>query len=159
MGAPHCKHDFALLCASLSCLEWGFFVFLEKFRKSFGGGNMKKGVSKLKVSLMAALATTAFMATSASANVSKALNQAGISDTGSTDGLFDDLQKVVYLIMGLGGLWGVACIVVGAILLSGSAGNPQKRSAGMGALGFAIAGIFVIYKAYDIAGWATGIGG
>ncbi|WP_404338036.1 hypothetical protein [Planococcus rifietoensis] len=120
---------------------------------------MKKGVSKLKVSLMAALATTAFMATSASANVSKALNQAGISDTGSTDGLFDDLQKVVYLIMGLGGLWGVACIVVGAILLSGSAGNPQKRSAGMGALGFAIAGIFVIYKAYDIAGWATGIGG
>lgn len=113
---------------------------------------MKKDVSKLKVSLMAALATIAFMATSASANGSTALHQAGISDTGSTDGLFEDLQKVVYLIMGLGGLWGVVCIVVGATLLSGSAGNPQKRGTGMTALGFAIAGIFIMYKAYDIAG-------
>lgn len=120
---------------------------------------MKKGVSKLKVSLMAALAASVLMATSASANVQGALRNAGINNQGSTDGLFEDLQNVVYLIMGLGGLWGVACIVVGAILLSGSAGNPQKRATGMGALGFAIAGIFVIYKAYDIAGWATGIGG
>lgn len=120
---------------------------------------MKNGLSKLKISLAVALAVTLGVASSASANVQGALRNAGIQNTGSTDGLFNDLQNIVYLIMGLGGLWGVAFIVIGAVLLSGSAGNPQKRAGGISALGFAIAGIFIIYKAYDIAGWATGIGG
>lgn len=146
------------LCALAVMFRVGFFRFSGKISNYFGGGKMSNKLSKLKVSVMAVAATSLFMATSASASVTDALTNAGITGQGKTDGLFTDLQNIVYLIMGLGGLWGVACIVVGAILLSGSAGNPQKRQAGMGALGFAIAGIFVIYKAYDIAGWATGIG-
>jgi len=60
--------------------------------------------------------------------------------------------------MGLGGLWSVFWIIVGAMTLSGSNGNPQKRALGIGALVTAAGGLFVIYKAWDIAGWAVSLG-
>lgn len=121
---------------------------------------MKQGLTKFKITMVSLIATTAFLLTmtSASASVQDALSNAGIKDTGNTSGLFEDLQGVVYLVMGIGGFWGVLWIVIGAMLLSSSGGNPQKRAAGMGALGVACVGLFVIYKAFDIAGWATGIG-
>lgn len=77
----------------------------------------------------------------------------------TTGGLFTSLQKIVYLVMGVGGLWGVLWIVIGGMLLAGSGSNAQKRSGGMGALAVAAIGLFIIYKAYDIAGWAIKIGG
>jgi len=123
---------------------------------------MKKGFNKIKVALVSFMTMAIlFMATtsSASASVKNALSNAGIKNTGNTTGLFSDLQNVVYLVMGIGGFWGVLWIVIGSMILSGSGGNPQKRGTGIGALFVACVGLFVIYKAYDIAGWATGIGG
>lgn len=123
---------------------------------------MKKGFNKIKLALVPFVTMAIlFMATasSASASVTKALSDAGIKNTGNTKGLFADLQNVVYLVMGIGGIWGILWIVIGSMILTGSGGNPQKRNQGIGALFVACIGLFVIYKAYDIAGWATGIGG
>ncbi|WP_260678693.1 hypothetical protein [Planococcus salinarum] len=105
---------------------------------------------------MAAFAATA---SSASTSVSDALSNVGIKDTGGTSGLFDDWQNVIYLVIGIGGFRGVLWLVIGAMLLTGSGGNPQKRGTGMAALFSAVVGLFVVYKAYDIASWATGVGG
>lgn len=115
-------------------------------------------VQKLKYMAPAAAAITMTSAMRGFASVQDSLNKAGITNTGDTSGLFADLQNVVYLVMAVGGFWGVLWIIIGAMLLAGSGSNPQKRSGGIGALGVACVGLFVIYKAYDIAGWATGIG-
>jgi hypothetical protein len=92
----------------------------------------------------------------------EALNKVGISpgNLGSdTGGLFASLKNIVYLIMGIGGLWSVAWIVIGGMLLSGSGSNAQKRSGGLAAIAVAAIGVFVIYKANDyIANWAVGLG-
>ncbi|WP_232336893.1 pilin [Planococcus lenghuensis] len=116
-------------------------------------------ISKAKSTIAYSLAAVSMfaMASAASANVQDAMTNAGITGTGQTDGLFEDLTNVVYLLMGVGGIWAVAFVVIGGMLLAGSSGNPQKRGQGIAALATASAGIFVIYKAYDIAGWATGI--
>ena len=115
-------------------------------------------ISKLKMIVPAILLMSATTAMRASANVKGSMTNAGITGAGNTAGLFDDLKNIVYLIMGVGGIWCVAFLVIGGMLLGGSAGNPQKRGSGIAALGSACIGLFVIYKAYDIAGWATGIG-
>ncbi|MDD1505066.1 hypothetical protein PVA17_20195 [Lysinibacillus sp. CNPSo 3705] len=91
-----------------------------------------------------------------------ALSKAGIDaktiDGKGTDTLYGSLTKLIYIIMGLGGLWSVLWIIIGAMTLSGSNGNPQKRALGIGALVTAAGGLFVIYKAWDIAGWAVSLG-
>ncbi|MGE7983614.1 hypothetical protein [Solibacillus sp. NPDC093137] len=69
--------------------------------------------------------------------------------------VMEDLTGIVYLIMGIGLLWAVAWIVIGGMLLSSSGSNPQKRSAGLGAILLACVGVYIIFKAYAIAGWAT----
>lgn len=114
--------------------------------------------TKLKYMVPAAALITMTSAMRGLASVQDSLSKAGIKNQGDTSGLFADLQGVVYLIMALGGFWGVVWIIIGAMLLAGSGSNAQKRSGGIGALGVACVGLFVIYKAYDIAGWATGIG-
>lgn len=90
-----------------------------------------------------------------------ALKKAGIeskSIDGSEDSLFGSFQSLIYIAMGIGGLWSVFWIVIGAMTLSGSNGNPQKRGLGIAALVTASLGLFVIYKAWDIAGWAVSLG-
>lgn len=115
-----------------------------------------------------ALATTLTLSAysitvTAHADEAGALKNAGItagSLTGEgTASLFSNLKNVVYLIMGIGGLWAVGWIIIGGMLLAGSGSNPQKRTAGMGAIAVAAVGVYVIYKAYTIAGWAIGLGG
>lgn len=95
----------------------------------------------------------------ASANVKNALREAGINQTGNIDGMYTDLNAVVYFIMALGGFWIVGMLVWGGMTLAGSGGNPQKRTEGFIKLSLVLVGAYVIFKAYDIAGWATGLGG
>ncbi|MFJ8519424.1 hypothetical protein [Lysinibacillus xylanilyticus] len=131
--------------------------------------NAKKS-SKLKAFTSAAVmgASVFLIQTHAFADDTKkktdaALTNAGIDakniegETGTT--LFSSFKSLIYIAMGIGGLWSVLWIVIGAMTLSGSNGNPQKRGLGIAALCTAAIGLFVIYKAWDIAGWAISLGG
>ncbi|WP_282155796.1 hypothetical protein [Cytobacillus gottheilii] len=93
------------------------------------------------------------------ADVTGALNESGISNTGNIDGIYTDLNGVVYFIMALGGFWIVGMLVWGGMTLAGSGGRPEKRTEGFLKLSLVLVGAYVIFKAYDIAGWATGLGG
>lgn len=79
----------------------------------------------------------------------------GAANTGD---LVKDFKSIITIVMTIGILWVVLCIVIGAMLLSGSVGNPQRRTAGIIAVLCAAGGAWIIYKAYDIASWATNIG-
>ena len=61
--------------------------------------------------------------------------------------------------MALAGFWIVGMLVWGGMTLAGSGGNPQKRTEGFIKLSLTLVGAYIIFKAYDIAGWATGLGG
>lgn len=119
--------------------------------------------SKVKA-LVASASAVGFMAminvqsAFAASGINDAFGKAGIKDTGNMDGLYDDLNKVVTFIITIGAFWAIAWLIVAGMQLAGSAGNPQKRNTGIVALGMVLVGLFIIYKAYDIAGWATGIG-
>ncbi|MEK5071671.1 hypothetical protein [Sporosarcina sp. FSL K6-1508] len=93
------------------------------------------------------------------ADVSDAMKQSGITKTGDMTGIYKDLTGVVYFIMALGGFWIVGMLVWGGMTLAGSGGNPQKRTEGFIKLSLVLVGAYIIFKAYDIAGWATGLGG
>lgn len=95
----------------------------------------------------------------AAVNVKDALSKAGIKESGDTSGLFKDLNGIVYMVMALGGFWIIGCLVWGGMTLAGSGGNPTKRTEGFIKLSLVIIGAYIIFKAYDIAGWATGLGG
>ena len=92
-------------------------------------------------------------------DVTGALKQSGISQTGDLSGVYGDLNGVVYFIMAIGGFWIVGMLVWGGMTLAASGGNPQKRTEGFIKLSLVLVGAWIIFKAYDIAGWATGIGG
>ncbi|QAS54781.1 hypothetical protein [Halobacillus litoralis] len=94
--------------------------------------------------------------------VDAAWEKAGITPDGSIEnsGIYDDLDKLVYFVMALGGFWILACLIFAGIkLASAQGGNPQGRTAGFIGLGMAFVGGWVIMKAYDIAGWISGFGG
>ncbi|QNK89852.1 hypothetical protein H7992_09495 [Sporosarcina sp. resist] len=93
------------------------------------------------------------------ADVSDAMKQSGITKTGDMTGIHKDLTGVVYFIMVLGGFWIVGMLEWGGMTLAGSGGNPQKRTEGFIKLSLVLVGAFIIFKVYDIAGWATGLGG
>ncbi len=93
------------------------------------------------------------------ADVTKALKESGISNTGDMSGVYDDMNGVVYFIMAIGGFWIVGMLVWGGMTLAGSGGNAQKRTEGFIKLSLTLVGAYIIFKAYDIAGWATGLGG
>lgn len=96
---------------------------------------------------------------SGQADVSSALEKAGITGTGNMSGLYTDLTGVVYFIMAIGGFWIVGMLVWGGMTLAGAGGNPQKRTEGFIKLSLVLVGAYIIFKAYDIASWATGLGG
>ena len=98
-------------------------------------------------------------ASAAGADVQDALKKSGIKNTGNLDGVYEDLNGLVYFIMALGGFWIIGCLVWGGMTLAGSGGNPQKRTEGFIKLALTLVGAWIIFKAYDIAGWATGLGG
>lgn len=125
------------------------------------GTKMMKLVKSIS---MAAVFFLAFLAMSQGVgaegvNVSDALGKSGIKNTGNIDGVYDDLNGIVLLIMALGGFWIIGMLVWGGMTLAGSGGNPQKRTEGFIKLSMVLVGAWVIFKSYDIAGWATGLGG
>lgn len=92
-----------------------------------------------------------------------ALKNAGITKQSITgdgsESFFGSMKVVIGVVMGFGLLWAVLFLVIGAMTLSGSNGNPQKRAIGITSLFTAAIGAFIIYKAWDIAGWAVSLGG
>ena len=117
---------------------------------------------KNKLKSLSVVVSGAFLALFVSAQnalaVTGAFNKAGVNGTGNIDGLYEDLDGVIKIVMTVGAFWAIGWLIVAGMTLSASGGNPQKRAGGIAALGMVLVGIFVIYKAYDIAGWATGIG-
>ncbi|MBU7595920.1 hypothetical protein [Metabacillus halosaccharovorans] len=108
-----------------------------------------------------ALILMVFSPESASAATnSDAWSKAGISPNGNikNNGVFEDLNTLVWLVMAVGGFWVILWIVIGGMLLSGSNGNPQRRTAGLVSLACSAGGGWVIYKCYDIAGYIAGFG-
>lgn len=91
-----------------------------------------------------------------------ALKAAGIESKSingeGKDSFFGSFTSLIYIAMGFGALWSILFIVIGAMQLSGSNGNPQKRALGIGSLFTATIGLFIIYKAWDIGGWAVSLG-
>lgn len=118
---------------------------------------MKNKIKGLSIAGSAAILSL-FVSAQSSLAVTGAFKKVGVTGTGKIDGLYEDLKGVVNIIITVGAFWAIAWLIVAGMTLSASGGNPQKRNAGIVALGMVLLGIFVIYKAYDIAGWATGIG-
>ncbi len=96
-------------------------------------------------------------------SASEALSKAGITKTDITgegsSTFFGSMKTLIGIIMGFGLMWSVLFLVFGAMQLASSNGNPQKRAVGIAALFSASIGIFIIYKAWNIAGWAVSLGG
>jgi len=122
---------------------------------------MKKWAKSLVGTIAAFIAVFAMniKSAAANANVTNALKESGIKNTGDLSGIYGDLNNVVYFVMALGGFWIVGMLVWGGMTLAGSGGNPQKRTEGFIKLSLVLVGAYIIFKAYDIAGWATGLGG
>lgn len=93
-----------------------------------------------------------------SGKVTDAFSTAGIKKTGDMSGFFADLNGIVVAVMTVGAFWCITWLIVAGMKLAGSNGNPQKRNEGIGALFMVLCGLFIIYKSFDIAAWATGIG-
>lgn len=84
---------------------------------------------------------------------------AGISSkTDATADLKKDLNGVITFVLTIGGLWSIFWLIVGAMMLQGSAGNPQKRGQGIACLVCAAIGIFIMVKVYDVASWISNLG-
>lgn len=117
-----------------------------------------KGITAFMVGFLSFLIMTSKNATVHAANVSNALQKSGIKKTGDMSGIYNDLNGIVFFIMALGGFWIIAMLVWGGMTLAASGGNPQKRTEGFIKLALVLVGAYIIFKAYDIAGWATGLG-
>lgn len=125
----------------------GIFSF---FRDSKGGEGMKASIKKMSV----ALSLLAFTL------IGGAWSKAGVTTNKSLDsaGIFKDLNSIVNLVIALGGFWVLIMLIIGGMLLSGSNGNPQRRTAGLVSLATSFGGGWVIIKAHDIAGWIASFG-
>lgn len=78
--------------------------------------------------------------------------------SGTEDAVYKDLNRLVNIVMAVGGFWVLACLVFAGIKLSGSQGNPQARTAGFVGLGMAALGGWVVVQARTVAGWIGGFG-
>lgn len=94
------------------------------------------------------------------ANQQDGWKKAGITPEGSLDNpaLVKDLNSLVNLIMIIGGFWVISWLLFAGMRLASSQGNPQNRTQGFIGLAMAALGLFIIVKAYDIAGWVAGFG-
>lgn len=82
----------------------------------------------------------------------------GSSGDVNTDSIVKDAKKILIAISAIGAIWAVGCIIAGGILLAGSGNNAARRTGGILMIVFAGAGVFVIYKAYDIANYFISLG-
>jgi hypothetical protein len=72
--------------------------------------------------------------------------------------IYTDLDNIIYFLMAIGGFWVIACLLFAGMKLSAAQGNPQARTQGFVGLAMSALGMFVIVKAYEIAGWVAGFG-
>lgn len=83
----------------------------------------------------------------------------GVSNSSDTeDAVYTDLNKLVNVVMAVGGFWILACLVFAGIKLSSAQGNPQARTQGFIGLGMAAVGGWIVVQARTIAGWIGGFG-
>jgi hypothetical protein len=124
---------------------------------------MKKLIGKMKSFLaLAPLAVYAFLMFSPFkvAAAEDAWKKAGITPNGDikNSSIYGDLSNIVYLVMAVGGFWVLICLIFAGMKLSAAQGNPQARTAGFVGLAMSALGLFIIVKAYTIAGWVAGFG-
>ena len=84
-------------------------------------------------------------------------NVDGVNSNDATK-IYDDLNDLVEIVIGIGGFWVIICIIFSAIVLSGSNGNAQRRTLGLSGLAFALLGGWIMFKAHTIAGWILNFG-
>lgn len=91
--------------------------------------------------------------------VQDAINKAGLSSSAAEeDGLLDEGKALIYTLMAFGGLVIVGCLIIAAVKFAGSSGNSQKRSEAIMWIVGCFIGVWIVYKAFDLAGWAVNIG-
>lgn len=83
----------------------------------------------------------------------------GVTESRNTENaVYSDLNRLVNIVMAVGGFWVLACLIFAGIKLSGAQGNPQNRTQGFIGLAMAAVGGFVVVQARTIAGWVGGFG-
>lgn len=107
------------------------------------------------------IATLAAGAKAKGVKAKDALGDVGINTSTNVEaaGLYEDLNSIVYIIMAVGGIWTIACLIFAGMRLSAAQGNPQARTQGLIGIAMAALGLFIIVKAYDIAGIVASMGG
>jgi hypothetical protein len=122
----------------------------------------KKFKYKILFTLMSIVAFNFFVFSPISA---LAVDKEGWKKSGITSGgslkdstIYTDLENIVYFIMAIGGFWVIACLLFAGMKLSAAQGNPQARTQGFVGLAMSALGMFVIVKAWEIAGWVAGFG-
>lgn len=120
---------------------------------------MKKTIKKISALLTMASAF-AFSFFTYSNPAAAAWKKAGITPKGDikNSSIYTDLSNIVYLIMAVGGFWVIICLLFAGMRLSAAQGNPQARTQGFIGLAMSALGLFIIVKAYTIAGWVAGFG-
>lgn len=86
----------------------------------------------------------------------KALNTTGFTEKLDLKAV-EKLASINDMVMSVGIILCVLFVVVGGITLASSGGNATKRGIGIAAIICAGVGVFVVFKAKDIAGWVIGI--
>lgn len=118
---------------------------------------MKRNFTRfLNISAMF-MGTLLFSRKVSATSIADALSKSSAA-TGDMTEAYANLTSIVYLIIAFGGFWIVGMLVWGAMTLAGSGGNPQKRTEGFIKISLTIVGAYIIYKSYDIAGYAMSFG-
>ena len=117
-------------------------------------------IKTLLVASMLLIGFTFFGVTpEASASVTGAMSKAGITaGSGSGDGFISEGKTWIYFLMAIGGLVIVGCLIIAAIKFAASSGNAQKRTEAMWWIAGCFVGIYIVYKAFNLAGWAVSLG-
>lgn len=99
------------------------------------------------------------IASSNPSSVSDAINKAGLTSDGKEgDGILTEGKTLIYFLMALGGLIIVGCLIMAAVKFAASSGNSSKRSESIMWIVGCFIGVWIVYKAFELAGWAINIG-
>ncbi|MFF0828749.1 hypothetical protein ACFYU8_17905 [Brevibacillus sp. NPDC003359] len=74
------------------------------------------------------------------------------------DQIYKDLNSILELIFYIAGFVTLISTVLAAALLGTAMGSPQRRNSGLIALGMALIGGWVLYKAYGLQQWVQTFG-
>lgn len=104
----------------------------------------------------------AFAANGSSGNTSDPLSQIDIVKNNkqnvSEDSIYKDANNILYLIYFIAGFISVVSMICAGVLLGTSGSNPNRRAGGFVALGMALLGSWVLYKAVSLSQWVGKFG-